>query len=136
MHHRVDAEGVADEHDDGNHEGRETEDWTEGQEFSPPVREGGQGRAAEGEEEGAGGEHVLPVAVFQDDGGEAGGGDPDGPNDDGGEQGGECETGVCQNWGHEDDKGGDAGVLAEEEQTAGYGKRAEEKPGSEDGKPL
>ena len=95
MHHRVDAKGVTDEHDDGNHEGRETKGWTEGEQFGPPVREGGQGRAAEGEEEGAGGEHVFPVGILQDDGGEARGGDPDGANDDGGKRGGESETRVC-----------------------------------------
>ena len=82
MHHRVDAKGVADEHDDGNHEGRETEGRTKGDEVGPPVREGGQGGAAEGEEGGAGGEHVLPVAILQDGRGEARGGHPDRPNDD------------------------------------------------------
>ena len=136
VHHRVDPKGVTDEHDDGNHEGRETKGWADGDELTPPVGEGSQGGAAEGEEEGAGGEHVPPVGILQDDRGEAGGGDPDRTNDDGCKQGGEGETRVSENRGHEDDKGGDARVLAEEEQTAGYSKRTEERPGSEDGQPL
>ena len=37
VHHRVDAKGVSDEHDDGNHERRETKGWADGDEVTPPV---------------------------------------------------------------------------------------------------
>ena len=37
VHHRVDAKGVTDEHDDGNHEGREAKGWADGDELTPPV---------------------------------------------------------------------------------------------------
>ena len=63
VHHCVDAEGVRDEHEDGDDEGHDAE--VEGEEGVAPVGEGGHGGAAEAEDERAAGKHVTSVCSLQ-----------------------------------------------------------------------
>ena len=63
VHHRVDAKGVGDEHENGDDEGHDAK--VEGEEGLPPVGEGSHGSAAEPEQEGAAGKHVAMVRSLQ-----------------------------------------------------------------------
>ena len=124
MHHGIDAKGVGDKHEDGDEERHDAK--VEGEEGVAPVGEGGHGSAAEGEQERAGGKHVTSVCSFQSRRGAAGGEDSHRPDDHRGKTRVEGEAGVFEDGGHEDDHGGDAGVLTEEEEAARDGERAKE----------
>ena len=71
----------------------------------------------------AAGEHVAPVGFLERGGGAAGGEDAHRPDDDRSKARVEGETGVFEDRGHEDDEGGDACVLAEEEESSRDGER-------------
>ena len=134
VHHRVDAKGVRDEHEDGDDEGHDAE--VDGEEGVAPVGEGGHGSTAEAKHKRAAGKHVTSVCSFQSRRGAAGGEYAHRPDDNRRKTGVESEAGVFEDGGHEDDHGGDAGVLTEEEEAARDGERSQKCRGFQGGEPL